>query len=89
MRGTVLYFPVRQRLGFHLEIDFRMDVGRVDGDMAKPVWFKAAWHFYRHSGNLLAGIQTCGARGSLCGWIPARRLSENSIYEKFESEKWE
>jgi hypothetical protein len=30
----------------------------------------------RHSGNLLAGIQTCGARGSLCGWIPAKRLPE-------------
>jgi hypothetical protein len=29
-----------------------------------------------HSGNLLAGIQTCGARGSLCGWIPAKRLPE-------------
>ena len=30
------HFTVGQCLGFHVEIDFRIDMGRIQGDVAEP-----------------------------------------------------
>jgi hypothetical protein len=31
-----MHLAVRRRFGFHLQIYFSIDIGRIDGDMSKP-----------------------------------------------------